>query len=299
MDHSNFLNEPAAPPRINAYCTSRGWLFDDLKRQFAEHGALISNAPLPLSEADAWICIRTREVSKSPCAARTLVQIHDMTRWEVTTELAACLSLVHPTQRENFTDFKGRTVVRPIGSRPIPESVLPSIPTIGFFCRETIRRGREIKNTSVFAGAIERARQLTSQPFEVLMVGYGLGSIERLGRWERRAAAPSDYARISAFVTLNKSEMVALSAYEACAAGRAVITTPRGWPHPDAPTATETTQPVHWPMVYTAETVEGLAEHIVEHVDRPQLFEPIRPYGREDWIEHQIKEARRLCSVPR
>jgi len=239
--------------KVNAYCESYGWLFDDLKREFAEQGASISDAPQ--DDADAYLCIRASEFSRSPDPARTVVQIHDMHRYRVAG--AGCVSLVHPAQVENFAGVSARVTVLPIGSREVVVGELPSVPVIGFFCREVGGR----KGSHLFGQAVEMARN--DVDFDVLLIGWNLDAIAPLGRYERGAAGPLDYRRITALVTCSVSPMVPLSAYEACAAGRPVITTPRTWPEGG-----------EWEMVRTAENPEGLAECIRETVKKPKRFRP-------------------------
>jgi len=262
-------------PKINVFCKSYGWLFDDLKRRFADFGVLPSEEPI--AEADAWICIRTRELQFSPKPERTVVQIHDMRRYRF--GVAGCVSLVHPIQIDNLCKFRGRIIVDPIGSRDVALGELPRVPVIGFFCRES---GRE-KGSQLFSEAVSLAREKLN--FDVLMIGWNLDHIEGLGRYERRAAGALDYQRITALVTCSVSPMIPLSAYEACAAGRMVITTPRIWPEGS-----------EWAMVRTAENVEGLASHICEAVRTPKRFSPEMPFSREKWIQNQIKEAMKLAN---
>jgi hypothetical protein len=263
--------------KINVYCKSYGWLFDDLKRWFADFGALPSEEPIP--DADAWICIRTQELRSSPKPERTVVQIHDMRSYQI--GVAGCVSLVHPAQIDKLSGYGGRLKIDPIGSRDIVVGELPPVPVIGFFCRES----GTIKGSHLFSEAVTIAREEVD--FEVLMIGRNLDHIEGLGRYERRAAGPLDYQRITALVTCSISPMIPLSAYEACAAGRIVITTPRIWPEGS-----------EWAMVRTAESVEGLAARICEAVKTPKRFRPEIPFSREQWIRNQIEEAVKLATMP-
>lgn len=266
---------PVKPPKINVYCKSYGWLFDDLKRRFADFGALPSELPVP--DADAWICIRTQELRNSPKPEHTVVQVHDMRQYRI--GVAGCVSLVHPAQMNNLNEYSGRRKVDPIGSRDIVAGELPPAPVIGFFCRES---GTE-KGSPLFSEAVAIARE--ELDFEVLMIGWNLDHIEGLGRYERKAAGPLDYQRITALVTCSVSPMIPLSAYEACAAGRLVITTPRIWPEGS-----------EWAMVRTAESAEGLAALICEAVRTPRKFRPEMPFSRDRWIQNQIEEAVKLAT---
>ncbi len=260
--------------KICAYCENRGWLFEDLKRLFGELGAVVSNEPV--KDADAYICIRSSEAQKSPKLDRTLVQIHDMKAQRLNG--VGCISLVHPIQRPNLIEFSGRVVVRPIGSREVEVGDLPEIPTIGFFCREI----RQLKRSHLFAEAVNLARK--SANFSVLLVGKGLDSIAHLGRYEARPAKPKDYQRITGLAVCSVSPMIPLSAYEACAAGRSVITTPREWPEGS-----------EWAMVRTGDDAEELAALFVKTVQQPTLFPPEMPFSRKEWALHQIEEAIKLC----
>src|SRR5690606_19121100 len=78
-------------PVINVYCEARGWLFDDLRREIAKHGAVASTHPRP--DADAWICIRSREFGKTPDPTRTVLQVHDL---KTKPRAAGHVSFVHP-----------------------------------------------------------------------------------------------------------------------------------------------------------------------------------------------------------
>ncbi|NLT70277.1 MAG: glycosyltransferase family 4 protein [Verrucomicrobiaceae bacterium] len=260
--------------KINAYCESKGWLFDDLKREFADSGAVVSDSPL--SGADAYICIRSGEFRKSPKPERTVVQVHDMRRYRV--EGAGCVSLVHPAQRKHFAGFGGKITMQPIGSRSIEAGQLPNTATIGFFCREV----GGLKGSSLFAEAVRLAR--AEAKFDVLLIGWELDTIQHLGRYERKAAGPADYRRITALATCSVSPMIPLSAYEACAAGRMVVTTPRVWPGGSP-----------WAMVRTAADATGLAAVLRTAVATPQLFPPEKPFCRRRWILEQIEEAKNLC----
>lgn len=261
-------------PKVNVYCSDKGWLFEDLKREIAKCGAIPST--VPLKKADAWICIRTKEAHLSPDPARTVLQVHDCKSQPL--EGFGHISFVHPAAKDSWPDLTGHFDVIPIGSRDIPYAELPSFPTLGFFCRED--RGQ--KRSEMFREAVLKAKPHT--PFRVLMIGERLGHIQDIGIWLNRAATPADYPDIDALVTCSKSPMIPLSMYEAIAAGRTVITTPRIWP------ARETR------AIKTADTVEDLSKIIVETMKWRVQHAPYKPFSRTDWAKHQYETA---CSVAR
>lgn len=252
---------------INAFCKNRGWLFEDLKRSLQQAGCVVSEQPI--LTAKAWICIRSKEYRMVPEPSRCVLQVHDMTSTAI--EGFGCVSYVHQEQQERW-GIDG--IVSPIGSRDVPQSSLPDRPTIGFFCRDL--RGE--KRPGLFGDAVALARQHAE--FEVLMIGHGLEAITDLGTYEQRGAGVDDYARIDALVTCSVSAMVPLSAYEAAAAGRAVITTPRQW---------------DWDMVRKAEDADGLAALIVDQVQHRRLYTPRKDFTREGWAREQVALARSLA----
>lgn len=183
-----------------------------------------------------------------------------------------CISFVHPAARESWgKSFKFTYDITPIGTRDVPVSELPEAPTIGFFCREVSGK----KRSKMFRQAVILARE-KGAIFDVLMIGQRLGPIDDIGKLEDRGAIPVDYARIDALVTCSVSPMVPLSAYEAVAAGRTVITTPREWPKGK------------WPMVKTGETAEDIADLIIETIKERNLHAPYRPFTRKAWAKRQL-----------
>ncbi len=266
---------------INAYCQSRGWLFDDLKTGFEALGAIVSDAPIP--EADAWICIRTREAAKAPDRARTVVQVHDLDdHAPATFNGFGRVSFVHERQADLWRQagYTGSFSVTPIGARGvIRASALPHRPTLGWFGREV----NGAKRSVLFGQAVELARRQTT--FDVLLIGERLRHLANLGRLEERAAGVDDYARIDALCVTSSSPMVPLSMYEAAAAGKAVISTPR-----ELPAAGE-----RWTMVRFAETAPLLAALIVSAMRHRRTYEPCAPFLREDWLAWQFQMACQLA----
>ena len=266
---------------INAFCENKGWLFEDLKAAFQRAGVRASDEPHPTSEA--YICIRSSELSKSPRYDRTVVQIHDL---KPPTNLAAfeatCgLSFMHPIQAWYWRNagYKGRFMTLPIGARDaitLPKS-MPQNPTVGFFCGEDKQFN---KGSPLFAKAVQLARKVA--PFDCLLIGRGLKHISNLGHYEEHAALPEDYARIDVLVCTSRSPAVPLSVYEAMAAGKPVISTPRWIPGEKLP------------AVHFAETAEELAQKICAVLaareknfrNRRQLR--WREYLFSDWLKANI-----------
>lgn len=257
---------------INVYCGDRGWLFEDLKREIASFGAEASERPIP--GADAYICIRTREAHLSPNRDKTVVQVHDTHQYAL--NAYGMVSMVHPVQAQTVV-CKAMDVC-PIGSRDIHMDALPEVPTIGFFCREI---GSE-KGSDVFEQAVFIARR-TAQ-FDVLLMGERLEKIAHLGNYVGRAAGPKDYSAIDALFTASVSPMVPLSAYEALAGGRSVISTPRQWPY-------------DFHGIHTGRTAAELAEHIVSVVTHRSLYSPQKPYARWQWAKRQVQLAEALINA--
>lgn len=255
---------------INVFCKSNGWLFDDLKAEIASFGATPSEQPLP--NADAWICVRSSESDLVPDKSMAVVQIHDVKN--KIPDGFASYSYVHPFQLRQ-SGVNGS--VNPIGSRDIPYDDLPDKPTIGFFCKEY----GKVKRSELFAEAVMMAKQECK--FNVLMIGGNLSHIKHIGAYENRAANVNDYSRIDALVTCSVSPMIPLSAYEALAAGRSVISTPREWLF-------------NSPAIQEGESAEDIAEIIVDVVTDRKLHAPFMPYSREDWARLQFEKALELCA---
>lgn len=266
-------NADAQPltPIINVYCHNKGWLFEDLKQLIASQGAVASEQPLP--DADAWICIRDIEAYKSPDPLRTLVQCHHMQ--EIDSKPYGVISFTHRCQAENYHGLSP-WFIQPIGSREdVKLGVMPETPTLGGFFR-----GGPSKGLKLWEEAVKIARK--HMDFDVLLIGERLESIAYLGKYESRPAGVEDYKRITALLTTSESQNIPLSAFEALAAGRAVISTPRQWEG--------------WYMgsIYTGCDAETLAEQMVDALRTPPLVPQI-PWSRTAWAKRQVEEARKLC----
>lgn len=259
--------------KINVYCKNKGWLFEDLKREIAEHGAVPSDSPLP--DMDAYICIRDDEAKLSPQKRKTVVQIHHTN--PIRHKGYGAISFVHPWQEKQYRRFSHRQkcFTQPIGTRNVPVTPFPDRPVLGYFCREV----RGLKRSDLFKDAVVRAKQDTD--FDVLMIGEKLDHIAHLGTYEERAATIEDYQRITAFLTTSVSPMVPLSAYEALAAGRPLITTPREFP-------------VDFSNIFTSKNAVGLAS-LISMVLKGPIHAPQSFFYRSAWAQKQCLEAAKLC----
>jgi glycosyltransferase involved in cell wall biosynthesis len=252
---------------INVYCKDKGWLFEDLKQLIASYGAVASEKPL--KDADAWICIRSRELVLSPNTRKTVCQVHDLNTGDLN---CGHVSLVHPEQyKKSYVNY----TVDPIGSRDVPLGDLPVIPTIGFFCREQMG----LKRSEMFKKAVNIARE--SVEFAVLMIGDNLEGISDIGVYEKRPAVVEDYKRIDALVTCSVSSMIPLSVYEAISCGRAIVTTPRNFIE-------------DYDGIFTGKDEFEIAEHIVSVVRDRKKYDPFTPFSRNDWARKQVEYARGL-----
>lgn len=262
--------------KINVFCKNHRWLFEDLKQEIASYGAIASDEPLP--DADAWICLRDTEAKLSPDKTKTLVTVHHIE--PITHDGYGKINFVHPFQKRQYNG-NGPSFVLPIGSRNIPPSPFPDKPVLGGFFREVNGNGkRNLKGSVLFKQAVELARQQID--FEVLLIGANLRHIAHIGTYECRGALPDDYARITALMTTSTSQMVPLSVYEAMAAGRPIVTTPREFPFKAN-------------NVFMADTVEGLAEGIIKALTEPKMIVQ-NPFSRSDWCRRMVEEAGKLCN---
>lgn len=266
---------------INAFCQSRGWLFDDLKRHLgAVDGVTVSDEPI--RRARAWICIRANEVERAPDPARTVLQIHDVkppTAWARNAYLGH-ITYTHPVQRWIWRDHSSPGTVVPIGARDeIAQSGLPPRPTIGFFCREVAGA----KGSDLFAEVVGLVRQQLD--CDVLMIGDRLKHIASLGAYEVRAAGPEDYRRIDVLFCASRSPAVPLSVYEACAAGCSVVTTDRWFPGP-----------CRWPNVRTGNNPDELAQALVAALRIRGRHPPLRPFLLSAWVAAQVRIANEISA---
>ena len=271
---------------INVYSRTPDWLFADLKAALETAGAVPSETPV--EGAQCWICIRTSEAALSPDLSRTIVQVHDMGDHDVgLLNGAGAVLFTHPLQLylSQQRGFSGRYRVLPIGARRAVQSAiaLPPKPTVGYFTGET---GSRSKRSEMFAEAVAIARQSLS--FDVLMIGRWLERIAGTGTWHDRAAGPLDYQSVDVLVTCSPSPGIPLSVYEASAVGIPVVTTPRWFPKPD------------WPNIFTGDSAEDLAQHIVAILqNRASYFvrradNAVLPYAFDSWVSEQVALARNI-----
>ena len=256
---------------INVHSKSKGWLFDDLKQEIAQMGAIASEKPV--AGASAYICIRSSEFHLSPKPKKTLVQIHDIKN-KIPLG-AGHVSFVHPYQY-HLSKYEGYYTIDPIGSRHISNISCPSRPVIGFFCKEY----GGVKGSDMFFNAVKKAR--LSANFYVLMIGDNLDHIKKLGKYEQRPANVNDYRRVSCLVTCSQTPMIPLSIYEGIASGREIISTPRQWIGDIR-------------NVRTVYDVNDLAGAIVGHTKDMRQYKPHKPFCRTKWAKTQLQYAKRLC----
>jgi len=265
--------------RVNVYARNLGWLFTDLQQNIAKYGAIASETPLP--DMDAYICLRDSEAHLSPKPDKTLTTLHHI--HPVDLRGFGMVACVHPFQERQFRqrDTKTPIFTLPIGARDIPVAPFPDKPVLGGFFREVHSKGkRNLKGSLLFKEAVEIARR--EFDFDVLLIGENLEHIASIGRYEKRGALPEDYARITALMTTSTSPMIPLSAYEALAAGRPVISTPREFPFNAA-------------NVVFGECARELSRQIIAvfSMENPRIA-PQHPFSREDWCKAMVEEARKL-----
>lgn len=263
--------------KVNVYARNLQWLFEDLKHHMARHGAIASDSPI--LDADAYVCIRDSEAHLSPKPDKTVVQVHHIN--PVDLRGFGMISFCHPYQERQYREFDKKTpsFTLPIGARDIPVTPLPDKPTLGGFFREVNSKGKKhLKGSLLFAEAVEIARR--DFDFECLLIGENLEHIKHIGRYEKRAATPDDYARITALMTTSTSVNTPLSIYEGLAAGRPIVSTPREWTH-------------DFTNIFTGESPKELAKAIIDALVAPKLI-PQKPFDRDEWCKRQIEEARKL-----
>lgn len=265
---------------INAFCQSRGWLFDDLKRHLgAVDGVTVSDEPI--RRARAWICIRSSEINRIIRPAHTVLQVHDVKPppSEAQRLDLGHVTFTHPVQQWIWRNVKVPGTVVPIGARDeIAQWGLPERPTIGFFCREVAGA----KGSDLFAEVVRLVRQQID--CDVLMIGDRLGHIASLGTYETRAAGPDDYRRIDVLFCASRSPAVPLSVYEASAAGCSVVTTDRWFPGP-----------CRWPNVKTGNTPAELAQALIAVLRLRGRHPPVRPFLLSHWVAEQVRIAREIA----
>lgn len=238
---------------INAYCRSLAtpWLFDDLRGHLSSAGAVPSEEPLP--DADAWICIRSQELGKSPDLSRTVVQLHSLA-WqhhedpELLRRVGGIVA-THPDQleraRANGVDVDSKAVLlRPIGALrqfTLRES-MPDVFTAGWVGRPIRWEGRDIKRLHLFVDAVTEVHR-QGIPIRAMLVGERLheaeGALRKAGvavEYHARETTPIEaypalYHQMDVCVVTAEREPGPLCIYEALACGVPVIGTLDGQAH--------------------------------------------------------------------
>lgn len=294
---------------INVYAKSNGWLFDDLKLriskvQMPQAEVILSEEPEP--QCDAWIAVRTSEVRFSPDLSRTVACIHDVYHGEGVylpggerraVEQVGAIVLSHPQQREILIEY-GIDLERPvILARPL--GALTS-----FTCRDSMAKQFTIGCVGQYSARkrfnwilpIARTLQESGITCHFDLVGLNLESFVAelsdagisCSSYPRHrftvAEYPERYQAMDCHLITSKSEAGPLTLFEALASGIPVVSTPVGW----APIF-ETSAPE---FVRTADSIEGLAEHLIAvHGERENLFsrrqeirERISNYSLDDWF---------------
>lgn len=281
---------------VNAWCTNRGWLFEDLKAHFASAGAVVSDHPL--SNADAWICIRASESGLAIDPLRTVLQIHDMK-----TQAAAGFggySLVNPDQAGQIPQ-PCRFLVCPIGaSRMFSPGGPPSTFTVGWVGRNTgPNKGLEI---------LRHAIAVLWSDVRLILMGQGLSEIARdlrrfcevihldRGHGYDHAEAPGWYREMSALIITSRIEAGPLPLFEALASGVPVLSTPVGW-------ASYMIHEGQNGYLYdTPGELVRLIEQIQSDADlwhgrRYAIRDSLGDLWLEDWIKANLRFAEDLCSL--
>ena len=297
---------------INAYAADRGWLFEDLKEAFGAfdglEGVEVRGTNDPLPNADAWICIRTDEMGRSPDPLRTVVQIHDFWPHEDLFGLeVGALSRVHSGQIPGLGHTKSLTL--PIGARRAfrLRSSMPDQFTVGWVGRDM----RGPYRTSVKRPAIlgEALAELRGDGFDVRCIALtqdsataaDLGATEIWTPRMRRTATldqlQSFYHAIDALVVTSPPEPGPLSIFEALRCGVPVIL-PIG--HLTAGEedrlliagAIETCSMPSWMLAYVLKRFDREA-----HFKRREQIRDSMQHFQEDWISANVELAVELASA--
>jgi hypothetical protein len=275
--------------KINCFSENKGWLFEDLKNYFKNQNILISEKPDVT--ADAYICIRTSEIYNSTLIHKSIVQVHGMYDYDIEFfNQALGIVFTHPMQYWLWKNrgFTGKFKILPIGSRKeiIPFDDIPLKPTIGFFCGET---AKSEKQSYFFKEVVLKLKKHLD--FDVLMIGRNLNHISDIGIYEDRSATTHDYSRIDVPFTSSISPGIPISVYEACAAGKPVVTTPRWFP---------TTE---WPNVKVGssenELVNCLLEVLTNRVNyhNRRITNRFVPYTIDNWVTENLKFLKEVYHV--
>lgn len=240
---------------INVYAENYGWLFEDLKQHFQSlnltHGFKVLVSDQPLSSADAWVALRTREGDASPDIGRTVVCLHDLFcepgmyqpgGQRQCVRDAGALMLSHPEQRsiliQEGISLQGLPVLaRPLGALSIFQ---PRQHNLNRFGVGWVGRNHSRKRLHWFVEAI-LGLNLQPQQLRVTLLGTGLEDAARRLRangvdcrnYDKQTHAisqyPQLYQRLDCLVITGSTEAGPLPLFEALATGLAVVSTPVGW----------------------------------------------------------------------
>lgn len=310
---------------INPYCSNRGWLFEDFKEAF---GAMRMSAPWrhedgeymepiivkpsddPLPDADAWICIRTDELGRSPDLSRTVVQVHDFWEHPEFPKETGAIFYVHEhqidtTKRElraygmlenSLIPFQ----TMPIGARSAFKlrTSMPEHFTVGWTGRNMIYKGQNIKRPHLLREALERlwedkvdVRCICLSPDEPLGPSVEYWKPDRgPSRTPSLEQLQKFYESIDMLVVTSLPEPGPLSIFEALRCGVPVIL------------PTRHAEPLWEERLLTAGRVEvctmpGMLPFALKRFDRESHFDRrltrrnAMPYLQEDWIEANVQLA--------
>jgi hypothetical protein len=289
--------------KINVYCSGSGWLFGDFKRFYSRtpfKGASIvcTDHPLPATEADVWICIRSNELSKSPDLSRTVVQRHDMFAQSPETYrcMAQAADIIYGDAAYRQLDISlgndGErfmyAAVLPIGVRKqFVESATTSTAlghVVGIGGREYLREGVELKRSTLINDAL-MLMATQGAGIDILKVFGSFPVSIRLaasvGKVERAESTPSSYDELSCFVTASVSPAIPLGMFEAAARGIPIASTFRCAPD--------------WmqPLVSWASPLPSMLARSTEHALRVvrAIPNPNAVPRQEDWLSFSVEAA--------
>jgi glycosyltransferase involved in cell wall biosynthesis len=240
---------------INVYAENYGWLFEDLKQHFRslnrKPGFEVLVSDQPLSSADAWVALRTREGGAAPDIGRAVICIHDLFcepgmyqsgGQRQCVRDAGALALSHTEQRSILIregiSLQGVPILeRPLGALNIftPRQQNPQR-----FCVGWAGRNHPRKRLDWFVEAI-LGLPLPAEQLGVSLIGAGLEDAARTLRakgvdcqyYDKQTHAISQYPQLyqslDCLVITSSTEAGPLPLFEALATGLAVVSTPVGW----------------------------------------------------------------------
>ncbi len=294
---------------INVYASNLGWLFEDLLEAFAlyplESGAGIdvTASDRPRRGADAWICLRTDELSRSPDPSRTVVQVHDFWERDLGGASIGALSLVHDHQLDTVRNWNSsrEPMVLPIGARRAFKlrEAMPERFTVGWVGRNVIRFGESIKRPHLLRDAIEELfRDGVDVRTIALTPNASLGPRAEIwvpDRGPNRTPSFEQlqklYHSIDVLVVTSKPEPGPLSIFEALRCGVPVVVMKDG-PRPPLDTGWSPT----WPVSGLGEYLRELSEESSRSWADAAKFRASMPYLQEDWIAANVRLAVEVAS---